>query len=270
MFLKILRERHRFEHYLLVKHRGIKQMEPIVLPDGQAEVSDIEPFLLTGDGDDVAVAHSLAQQTAVRDDRLGDIAELATRNALLHPTDIADVFGVFAQSLITIGVRTHVVDVDRLERLERRVRRLNLRHDPLGLVSRNPLGEVMDAAGVAVGYTLPIAHIPKGIEVSLPGILAAIGTEREGRDILNERGAVELARIHDQSLAAIRLECVGHIGNPQELAGKEQREVRGARLLAGLSEQSADGRTISRQGTHGTLRIGCTHTKAGPPPYGYE
>lgn len=244
MLLQILRKGHGFEHNLLVEHRGIEQVEPVFLPHGEAEVSNVEPFLLAGDGDDVTVAHCLTQQSAVRDNRLGDISELRTRNTLFHPTDITDIFGVFTQGLITIRVRTHVVDIDRLKSLEGRIRCLNLSHDALVCISRDPLGEVMDTAGIAVGPTLPIAHASEGIEVSLPGILATIGTKCEGRDILNERGAVELTGIHNQPLGAELLEGVGHIGYTQELTGKEEWQIRGLRLLTGLSEQSAYSRAI--------------------------
>lgn len=244
MLLQILRKGHGFEHNLLVEHRGIEQVESVFLPHGEAEVSNVEPLLLAGDGDDVTVAHCLAQQTAVRDNRLGDISELRTRYTLLHPTDLADIFRMFTQGLITIGVRTHIIDVDRLKSLEGRIRCLDLSHDTLVGVGRDPLGEVMDAAGVAVGPTLTITHVSEGIKVSLPGILATIGTECESRDILNERGAVELTGIHNQSLGAELLERVGHIGYTQELTGKEEWQIRGLRLLTSFSEQSAYGRAI--------------------------
>jgi len=65
MLPKVLIERHRLFDDLLVEHRGIEQVEPISMPYGNAEMSDVESGLLASDGDDVTITDSLPKQPAV-------------------------------------------------------------------------------------------------------------------------------------------------------------------------------------------------------------
>ena len=150
-----------------------------------------------------------------------------------------------AQGLITIRVLTHIVDIHRLDGSEGRIRLLDLRDEPRLAVLGNPLGEVMDAAGIAVDDSLPIAHGRKVSEVGLPSVLTAIGTLSEGSDGLYERCAVQLAGVDHEPLLTLRFERVGHIRHTQELTGKEQRDIRTGRLPAHLAEQPADGDAVS-------------------------
>ena len=76
MFLEILIEGHRLLDHLLVELGGIEQMELAVTPHGKAQMSDVEPFLITGDGDDVAVVDCLAHQGDIAREPLGDITEM--------------------------------------------------------------------------------------------------------------------------------------------------------------------------------------------------
>ena len=103
----------------------------------------------------------------------------------------------------------------------------------------------------------------------MPRVLTAIGAERQGCDILYQRGAVELAGVDNESLRAELLERIGHVGHPQELTRKEQRNVGRSRLLANLAEQLANLNTIGREGTDDTLTItrSCTCIEAHPPTY---
>ena len=61
MFLQILVERHGFLDDLLVYHRRIKQVQAVFLPDCKAQVSNVQPFLIAGNGDDVSIVDSLTQ-----------------------------------------------------------------------------------------------------------------------------------------------------------------------------------------------------------------
>ena len=77
MLPKVLIERHRFFDDLLVEHRGIEQVEPISMPYGNAEMSDVESGLLASDGDDVAVVDCLAHRVATLPrEPLVDITEM--------------------------------------------------------------------------------------------------------------------------------------------------------------------------------------------------
>ena len=76
MLLQILVERHRLEYHFLVQLRGVQQVKPVVLPYSEAQMGNVEPRLLTGDGDDVAVVDGLAQQLAFANVRLRDESEL--------------------------------------------------------------------------------------------------------------------------------------------------------------------------------------------------
>ena len=67
MLLKILVERHRLFHHLLVQLRGIQQMEPVAAPHGKAEVGNVESGLVAGDGDNVAIMYGLTHGWGVLD-----------------------------------------------------------------------------------------------------------------------------------------------------------------------------------------------------------
>ena len=244
MLAEILPKCHRFLNHLLVKLRGVQQMQVAILPNGESQMGDVEAGLLAGDGDNVAVANSLVHLSTTAYSRLRDIAELLARHALLHPLYLAHVFRVLAQSLIALGVLAHIVDTDGLNGCEWRIGRLDLCDEARLCVLRNPLREVMDARRVAVYPPLPIAHSRERIQVSLPRVLLAIGTLRKGSDGLNERGAIQLPRVHHQALLPFPLEGVGHVGDAYEFPGKEEGHVRAGRLLPRLAEQAADGDAV--------------------------
>lgn len=149
VLLQILIERHGLEHHLLMQLRGIQQVKPIVFPYRKAEVRDVEPRLFAGDGDDIAVVDGLAQLLAVANGRFGNIAKLLARHLLFHLADIADKLRMLLQSLVALRVLAHVVDTDLLKGREGRIGSLYLMDDARLGVLGNPLGEIMDAAGIA-------------------------------------------------------------------------------------------------------------------------
>ena len=65
MLLKILIERHGLLDHLLVQLRGIEQMEPVLLPDGKAQMGNVESRLVAGDGNDVAVVNGLTHRLCI-------------------------------------------------------------------------------------------------------------------------------------------------------------------------------------------------------------
>ena len=76
MLLKILIERHRLFHHLLVQLRGIQQMESVFTPHGKAEVGDVETRLVADDGNDITIVYGLTHGWRVLDFRLGNETEL--------------------------------------------------------------------------------------------------------------------------------------------------------------------------------------------------
>jgi len=102
----------------------------------------------------------------------------------------------------------------------------------------------MQTTGVALQNTTTITHIDKGMfegAISEKPLLSAIG---ERYDILNKRGAIELAGVDHQLLRIVALEGVGHIRAPQELAGIEQRQTSTYWLTATLAQELTDGDAI--------------------------
>ena len=74
VLLQIPVESHRFLYDFLVQLRGIQQVQAVALPDGKAQVGNIQSFLITRDGDDVTVMDGLTQQLAVDDTGLRNVA----------------------------------------------------------------------------------------------------------------------------------------------------------------------------------------------------
>ena len=75
MLLQVLIERHRLFNHLLMQLRGIQQVKPVVLPHSKTQMGDVEPWFVASDGDDITVMDGLAQQFAIADSRLGNIAK---------------------------------------------------------------------------------------------------------------------------------------------------------------------------------------------------
>ena len=75
MLLKILIERHRLLDHLLIQLRGIEQMQSVFVPHGKAQMGNVESGLVAGNGNDVAIVHSLAHGSGILHLRLGDKTE---------------------------------------------------------------------------------------------------------------------------------------------------------------------------------------------------
>ena len=253
VLLQILVERHGLLHHFLVQHRGIEQMQLAVFPHGKAEMGDVETSLLAGDGNNVAIVDGLTQQGLILHHLLRDITETSTRNALLHLTDGSHKFRMLKKRLITLRMPAHIVHVHMLDSRERRIRRLDLRHDARFRILCDPLREVMDTAGVVIDLSMTITHGRERIQIVAPGEEMPIGTECQSRDRLHKCRTIQLTGIHHQPLIVIDLERMGHIGDIQEFPGEEEREVRGAGLTMRLVKQSADRQTIVLQIGHPLL-----------------
>ena len=241
MLLKVLIERHGLLDDLLVQLRGIEQVQSILPPHGEAQMGNVETGLVAGDGNDVAIVDGLTHRLRVLHFGLGDEAELHARDALLHFSDIGHILGVRLQGLVALRVLTHIVDFDGLYRGKGRIGLLNLADDAGLRVGHNPIGEIMDARGVCIDDPIVIAHIAEVIQESCPSELFLIGTEREGRDRLYQRGAVEFIDIDDELLGIVDFKRMGDIRHIEELAGKKEREASLiGTLLAGIFEQGLD------------------------------
>ena len=240
MLREILAERHRLLDDLLVQLRGIEQMQSVLLPDGKAQMGNVETGLIAGDGYDVTIVDGLTHRLCVLYLRLGDEAELLSSDALLRLLDVGHILGVRLQGLVALGMLTHITDLDGLYRRKGWIRLLDLADDAGILIRDNPIGEIMDARGIAVDNTVIVTHVAEVILVGGKSELLLIGTKREGCDSLHQCGAIELAHIDDQLFLVVDLEGMGHIGHIEELAGEEQREAGIGFLLAGILEQTLD------------------------------
>ena len=166
---------------------------------------------------------------------------------MFHLADIADKLRMLLQSLVALRVLAHVVDTDLLKGREGRIGSLYLMDDARLGVLGNPLGEIMDAAGIAPDEPPTITHIHEGM---LEGVVAEVmpmDTEREGHHILHQRSAVELTRVDHKAFWVVALEGSCHVWTPDELLGKEERQVGGCRQLAGFVQQLAHRDTVGGQ-----------------------
>ena len=220
-------------------------MQSVFLPYGKAQMGNVESRLVAGDGNDVAIVYGLTHRLRVLHLRLGDEAELLSSDALLRLLDVGHILRMSLQGLVALGVLTHITDLNGLYGRKRRIRLLNLADDACLLIRDNPIGEIMDARGIAVDNTVIVTHVAEVILVGGKSELLLIGTERESGDGLNECGAVELAHIDNQIFLIVNLEGMGHIGHIEELAGKEQREASIGFLLAGILEQTLDENAVT-------------------------
>ena len=239
MLLKILVERHRLFHHLLVQLRGIQQMESVVAPHGKTEVGNVETGLVAGDGDDISIVHSLPHGWRVLDTRFWDEAELLTREALFHLSDFSHKLRVGLQGLVTLRMLTHIIDFDGLYLGKRRIRLLDLCDDARLGVFDYPVRKVMDTGGIAVDHPMAVTHGLQDILIIQKSKSLAIGTERKGSDGLHQGGAVEFICIDYQLLFVVDLKGVSHVRHIQELTGKEKWEIGGGLCcLASLSKLS--------------------------------
>ena len=241
MLLEILVEGHGFLDHAVVQLRGVEQMETVAAPHGKAQVGDVETGLVAGDGDDVAVAHHLAHHLGVLDQIFGNEMIAATGEGLLLGGNIGNKLGMGLQGGIRLGVATHIVDLDGLEAAEGGRLLLYLADEAhLGVVL-DPVGEIVEARGIALDDALAIAQLAQVFAEGGIVALVVAGAEGQGHDILYQRGAVEFAGVDNQSFVArgIDLEGVGHIGDSQELTGKEKHVGRGA--TQGVDHEDAIG-----------------------------
>ena len=229
VLLQVLIERHGLLDHLLMQHRGIEQMQVAVFPDRKTKMSDVETSLLTGDGNDVAIIDGLTEQRLIPNHLLGDITEASACDLLFHLTDGSHILRMRFERLITLRMLTHIVYLDVLDGRERRIRRLDLLHDANLRIQRDPLCEVMDTARVILNSSVTIPHGCERIQIVAPREKMAIGAEGQGCHRFHQRRTIQLTGVHHQPFVIIDFKCMGHIGNPQELSGKEQREVRGTR-----------------------------------------
>ena len=245
MLLKILIERHRLLDHLLVQLRGIEQVEPVLLPDGKAQMGNVESGLVAGDGNDVAVVNGLTHRLCILHLPLGDEAELQSTDARLHLADFRHKLRVRLQSLVALGMLTHIVDLDGLYRRKGRIGLLDLTDDARLLIRDYPIGEIMDARGIAVDDAIIVAHVAEVVLVGRESELLLISTARKGCDGLYQCRAVELIDINDKLLLIVDLEGVSHIRHIEQLAGKIEREVGLRGLLTGIAQKSFDGNVKS-------------------------
>ena len=197
MLLKILIERHGFLDHLLMQLRGVEQMKSVLLPHGKAEVGNVETGLIAGDGNDIAIVYGLTHGLGVFHLRFGDETELQTRDALFHLLNFRHILRMRLKGLVALGVPTHIIDFDGLLGCKGRIGLLDLTDDAGLLIRYDPIGEIMDARGIAIDDAIAITHIPKGILIGSKGELLAISTQCESGDGLNERRAIELFDIDD-------------------------------------------------------------------------
>ena len=197
MLREILAERHRLLDDLLVQLRSIEQMQSILLPYGKAQMGNVETGLIAGDGYDVTIVDGLTHRLCVLYLRLGDEAELLSSDALLRLLDVGHILGVRLQGLVALGMLTHITDLDGLYRRKGWIRLLDLADDAGFLIRDNPIGEIMDARGIAVDNTVIVTHVAEVILVGSKSELLLIGTKREGCDVFYQSSAIKFAHIED-------------------------------------------------------------------------
>ena len=244
MLREILAERHRLLDDLLVQLRSIEQMQSVLLPYGKAQMGNVETGLIAGDGYDVTIVDGLTHRLCVLYLRLGDEAELLSSDALLRLLDVGHILGVRLQGLVALGMLTHITDLDGLYRRKGWIRLLDLADDAGFLIRDNPIGEIMDARGIAIDNAIIVTHVAEVILVGGKSILLLIGTERESGDGLYECSAVKFFDIDHQLFVIVNLEGMGHIGYIEEFTGEIKGEIGILGLLFGIAQKGLDGDAV--------------------------
>ena len=198
--------------------RGIEQVESVLLPYGKAQVGDLQPFFLAGNGNDITVLHRLPHQLGILDSKFGDIAERLACERLFLLANFFHQRRVRLQCLITSWMLTHEVDVDVLKSREGRIGPLNLLNESHLLLIQNPVGEIVQSTGIAVQHTLTIAQNAQCLQIVGPLALLLLDTQRQCRYRLDKGSAIQLSGVDHQLFAVVHLQRVCYIRHTLELA----------------------------------------------------
>ena len=166
------------------------------------------------------------EQGRVFDGRLRDVAEQHAAEPLFLPYDVCDKRGMGRECFVCFWMPAHVVDFYGLGGSKWRTGVLYLSDDAFAGVVKDPVGEIMQARGIAVDDAVAIAQrLQLAAEVGIRERLLAM-TDGECEYILNERGAIQLAGVDDELLCVVDFEGMCHVGAVEKESG-EVEDVRG-------------------------------------------
>ena len=117
------------------------------MPNGNAQMGDVESVGRSDDADDVAIVYGLAHGLAVNDLIGRYIAELTACEILLLFLDGRQQLRMTAEGDIGLRMARHIVDLHRLDGCERRIWLLHFAGIAQATVVAYPVAEVVDAAG---------------------------------------------------------------------------------------------------------------------------
>jgi len=127
----------------------------------------------------------------------------------------------------------------------------DLPDDAFAAVVPEPVGEVVEAGGVAVPASAPIADPLQGCGVVLKGGLPRPDHARQDDGVFDERDAVEGAQVDDEPLGAFLLQCPGLIARAEEVAPDLDDQIAdrscGISALPRLLQQRLADFTVFRQ-----------------------
>ena len=128
----------------------------------------------------------------------------------------------------TIGLRmlTHVADGNLLDSRKGRIGTLDIQNQLHGTLVVDPVGEIVQARGIAVELALPITELAQHGNIVVPRALALLGTQPERHHRLYQRSTVQLACVDHETFVLsdwqrgihIDLQRMSHIGHSQEVA----------------------------------------------------
>lgn len=203
----------------------MEQLQLPVAAAGKAEVNDVQPGDVGGDAEDVAVLNP--GRAFVGDFVFGQVVEGFSRQTFLYILYLFYVFGRVLQVAVGVGMGGHEGELQ-----EHGVGAAQGGHvfdEAVAHAALYPLGDVVQARGVAVDASVAVADAPQ-VVFHLPA--AGVG-QRLGQHVFHERGAIHFFQVHHQLFFIVHFQRVGHVGLAQVGEGMLQNSLTAGRLGAG-------------------------------------
>ena len=126
------------------------------------------------------------------------------------------------QYLILVGIGSHESQADGLYCLEWRIGLLLFPDEAFAAVVVNPFGKIVQAADVAVEFSVAVAQADEHLQKVVVTGQMATRAQCQGRNVFDQCGAVELSGVDYQLFRVGYLKGVGHVGSAKKLSGKEK------------------------------------------------
>lgn len=132
---------------------GVEEGEGVALPEGEADMGDVEAGDCAGEGDDVAGADVFGAGGKVC---FGNVEVVAVFEVLLDGVDLGYVGGVVLELFVGCGMGGH--EVELLGKALAATVTGDLSEESLQLALSNPFGSIVESGSVAVDDAVAVAE----------------------------------------------------------------------------------------------------------------